>query len=165
MLRNFKLHFFLSLVALISLLLFIFTNHELLGISTFIFCGLLLLLGLITLSTGFCEIKEIGEEKLILKRQSSREYIIPYNQIKCCVVYPTYRGANLDVNVKKNNKVITLRFGFWLAGDIFYSKINKLSEKCDVYVWRWTRFWEGKKRWTPVKLSSTWVPFEERDKK
>jgi hypothetical protein len=143
-----------------------FTGVKWLGYCTFLLFISYFLINLITIFTDSSEILEVGDDKLIIKKKFGRDYAIYYNQIKHCVVCPSMRGTNIEIDIRDNkSNVSKFAFYFWVNTDRLNAHINKLSEKCDVYVWRWSRFWKGEQKWKPVKVSSTWVPFDERDKK
>jgi hypothetical protein len=126
---------------------------------TFIISGIIVL-------TLMSEIKEIGDKQVVIKHTFGKEFVISYNNINSCIVSYSYRGAEIEVNLRDSSgKNTTHNFLIWRTSkDVFFSRVNKLAKKCDVYVERWPRFWK-KERWKQIQVSSTWVPFDERDKK
>ena len=164
MAKSYKLNSLLIVICVGIALCFMFTGIKWLGYATvaaFIYC---FLVNVIILFTNATAVLEIGNDNLVMKKKSGKDYTLAYARIKHCAVYPT-RGTIIEIDAEDNKHDINrLTFYFLTDTDRLYSQINELSTKCNVYVWRWWKFWKGEEKWQPVEPSTTWVPFDERNK-
>ncbi|HEX7320508.1 MAG TPA: hypothetical protein VF399_09165 [bacterium] len=123
-------------------------------------------------------INSINTNSILLKQGSffSKKYNIIINNIEEIIIsYAFTRGwpmIRMSIKWKKhsshmNNNISRFYVYFWQNKQIIgkswiFEILNRLSEKCDVYLEGWWFFFQKKNRrkWTPV---DTWIPEEMRD--